>query len=64
MSTFQTAFAPRDREKSTRAGWLFAAKILFALALVLAATFALVGTEFLLGAPASLIGADFMVQPE
>jgi hypothetical protein len=64
MSTVQTAFEPRDREKSTRAGWLFAAKVLFALALVFATTFALVRTEFLLGAPASLISADFPVMPE
>jgi hypothetical protein len=45
MSVSHIAFERRGRSKSTRAVWIFAGKVLLALALVLTATFALVETE-------------------
>jgi hypothetical protein len=54
MSAVQTAFERRDAAKSTRAAWVFAAKVLFALALVLTATFALVRTEVMSADPQQL----------
>jgi hypothetical protein len=59
MSVFQTT---QERQKSIHATWIFAAKVLFALALVLAATFALVRTEVVAGGPIST--ADLLVMPE
>jgi len=61
MSAFQTAFERRGRAKSIRAVSVFAAKILFALALVITATIALVRTEVLVGNPQHLGNADLLL---
>ncbi len=61
MSAFHTAFGDRDRTQSIPAPWIFAAKMLFALVLVLAATLALVGTEVLVTDPSHLGNADFLL---
>jgi len=59
MSGLQTAFGRRDSANySVRTAWVFAAKILFALALVLTATFALVRTEVLSADPQLLGNPD------
>jgi hypothetical protein len=49
MSAFQTAYERNDQAKPIRAAWVFAAKTLIALALVLTATIAVVRTEVLAG---------------
>ena len=48
MSAFQTAYERNDQARSVRQTAIFAGKVLFALALVLTATIALVRTEILI----------------
>jgi hypothetical protein len=56
---FETAFEGREAANSVRTvPWLFAAKVVFALALVLTATFALVRTEVLTVDPQQLGNPD------
>jgi hypothetical protein len=61
MSAFQTAFERRDHATSIRAAAVFAAKILFALALVLTATIALVRTEVLVADAQYLGNPDLLL---
>ena len=58
MFASQTAFERRDAARSVRPTWAFAAKIAFALVLVLTATFALVRTEVLSGGERLLGNSD------
>ena len=60
MSAFQTAFEGHDQAKSMRAVAVFAAKIMFALALVITATVALVRSEVLLAAADHIGNADLL----
>jgi hypothetical protein len=61
MSAFQTAFERQDQTKSIRAVTIFTAKILFALALVLTATVALVRTEVLVVDAQQLGNTDLLL---
>ena len=61
MSFFQAAFEREDAAKSIRAAGIFAAKVLFALALVLTATVGLVRTEVFLADADYLSNADLLM---
>ena len=61
MSSVQMIFERRDPVKSVRSAWVFAAKLLFALALVLTATIALLRTEVLVADPQQLGNPDSLL---
>jgi hypothetical protein len=61
MSASHTVFEHHDETKAIRAPWVFAGKVLFALALVVAATIALVRTEILVADPRQLGNTDLLL---
>src|SRR5262249_14036736 len=61
MSLFHAAFERDDAAKSIRAAGVFAAKVLFALALLLTATIALVRSEALVAEMGYLSNADLLM---
>jgi len=61
MSAFHTVSERRSGTKSVRASWIFAAKIVFALALVVTATIALVRTEVLVADAQQLGNPDLLL---
>jgi hypothetical protein len=61
MSASHTVFEHHDESKAIRAPWVFAGKVLFALALVLMATVALVRTEVLVVDAQQLGNTDLLL---